>query len=412
MKIAFFTDSYFPMVNGVTISVANLADELRILGHTVYIFAPKYSDYKDTQEDIYRFNSFKVLDMDPAVHMPFMLPHNIVRDIQPLDFDIIHAHGNGFFSLLGYQVALMKRVPFILTFHTQLTLYTHYILGGKIITPRVAAATLRVLGNMCDTAVTPSIKMKNELISYGVKKPISVVPNFVYSDKFNSTDKEYLHSLCNIPQESVILLSVARLGKEKNLLFLLKAFKDVAKHDTRAHLVLVGSGEEESALKAYVAKNNLSQLVHFTGKIQPSDMAKVYAGADIFAFASVSEVHPMVILEAGAAGLPFVVVDDGAYKDIIENGKNGYIVPLKLPLFTQRLLDLIQNSQTRDAFGVVSKKLIEKNFSPKKLTLQMLDVYEETIVNKKPSRITIKSINRATLKRLYQMTDVLDRMFQ
>jgi len=412
MKIAFFTDSYYPMVNGVTISVANLADELRVLGHTVYIFAPKYNDYKDVQKDIYRFNSFKVLDMDPAVHMPFMLPHNIVRDIQPLDFDIIHAHGNGFFSLLGYQVALMKRIPFILTFHTQLTLYTHYILGGKIITPRVAAATLRVLGNMCDTALTPSEKMKDELISYGVKKPIAVVPNFVYADKFNSHEKNYLHALCNIPSSSVIVLSVARLGKEKNLLFLLKAFKDVAVHDIDAHLVIVGSGEEELALKDYVSKNKLSHLVHFTGKIQPSDMAKVYAGADIFAFASISEVHPMVILEAGAAGLPFVVVDDGAYKDIIEDGKNGYVVPLQLSLFTQRLLDLISNPDTRVAFGLVSKNLIEKNFSPKKLTLRMLEVYEHTIFNKKQGRITIKSINKATLKRLYQMTDVLDRMFQ
>lgn len=120
----------------------------------------------------------------------------------------------------------------------------------------------------------------------------------------------------------------------------------------------------------------------------------------------------MVILEAGAAGLPFVVVDDGAYKDIIEDGKNGYVVPLQLSLFTQRLLDLISNPDTRVAFGLVSKNLIEKNFSPKKLTLRMLEVYEHTIFNKKQGRITIKSINKATLKRLYQMTDVLDRMFQ
>lgn len=412
MKIAFFTDSYHPMVNGVTISVANLADELRALGHTVYIFAPKYNDYKDTQKDIYRFNSFKVLDMDPAVHMPFMLPHQIIKEIQPLDFDIIHAHGNGFFSLLGYQVALIKGTPYLLTFHTQMTLYTHYILKGKIITPRVVAATLRVLGNMCDTAVTPSEKMKKELISYGVKKPIRVVPNFVYAEKFVSTDKDYLHRLCDIPKSSVILLSVARLGKEKNIMFLLKSFKQISAENTGAHLVIVGYGEEERVLKEYVKKNKLSRLVHFTGKIDPEEMTKIYAGADIFVFSSRSEVHPMVILEAGASGLPFVVVDDGAYKDIIQDRENGYIVPLVISEFTKKVLDLIKNPEDRKKFGSFSRKTIQKNFSPKTLTLQMLDVYKETIDNRRPGRLTIKSINKATLKRLYQMTDALDRIFQ
>ena len=412
MKIAFFTDSYFPMVNGVTISVANLAAELRVLGHTVYIFAPKFDDYVDTESNVYRFKSFKVLDMDPAVHMPFMLPHQILKEIQPLDFDIIHAHGNGFFSLLGYQIALMKGIPFVLTFHTQLTLYTHYILKGKIITPRVAAATLRLLGNMCDTAITPSEKMKDELVSYGVKKPIRVVPNFVYAEKFRSEDKDYLRTLCGIPKSSVILLSVARLGKEKNLLFLLQAFKKVALANSRSHLVIVGRGEEEETLKEYVNENKLADLVHFTGKIAPLEMARIYAGADIFVFSSCSEVHPMVILEAGAAGLPFVVVDDGAYKDIITNGKNGYIVSLKIGEFALRVLELIKNPQDRQKFGAVSRSIIEKNFSPKTLTLQMLSVYQDTILHKKPSRMNIKSINKATLKRIYQMTDIIDRIFQ
>jgi len=412
MKIAFFTDSYFPMINGVTISVANLADELRILGHTVYIFAPKFDDYVDTEKNIYRLKSFKVLDMDPAVHMPFMLPHQILKDIQPLEFDIIHAHGNGFFSLLGYQVALMKGIPFLLTFHTQLTLYTHYILKGKIITPRVAATTLRLLGNMCDTAITPSVKMSEELVSYGVKKPIRVVPNFVYSEKLTSNEKGFLHDFCDIPVSSVILLTVARLGKEKNLMFLLRAFKKIADGGTGAHLVIVGRGDEELALKKYVLENNLNNLVHFTGRIQPKEMVKVYSGADIFVFSSISEVHPMVILEAGAAGLPFVVVDDGAYKNIIETGKNGYIVSQHAQEFASRTLDLINSPETRQKFGIVSKNTIETNFSPKKLTLQMLDVYQETIANKKPSRMNIRSINRATLKRFYQMTDIIDKIFQ
>ena len=59
MRIAIFTDSYYPMLNGVTVSIANLTKELRALGHTVYIFAPKFDNYQDTEKDVYRLKAFK-----------------------------------------------------------------------------------------------------------------------------------------------------------------------------------------------------------------------------------------------------------------------------------------------------------------------------------------------------------------
>ena len=162
-----------------TISVQNYAKELRDLGHTVYIFAPKFKDYKDTDKDVYRLSAVKVLQTEPEVHMPFLMPHRILKEINPRDFDVIHAHGNGFFSFLGYQMALIKGIPYVLTVHTQHTRYTHYIFNGKIITPRIAAAGLRVISNMCDEVITPSFKMKKELVHYGATKPVNVIPNFV-----------------------------------------------------------------------------------------------------------------------------------------------------------------------------------------------------------------------------------------
>ncbi|MEK7605893.1 MAG: glycosyltransferase [Patescibacteria group bacterium] len=412
MRIAIFTDSYYPMLNGVTVSIANLTKELRALGHTVYIFAPKFDNYQDTEKDVYRLKAFKVISSEPEVHMPIALPHQLVKEIQKHDFDIVHAHGNGFFSFLGYQVAKVKGVPFVLTFHTQLTEYMHYVFKGKIITPRMAATALRIWGNISDTVVTPSEKMKKELVSYRIKKPMVVVSNFIYPEKFQSEKKGFLHELCKIPKNSPILLSVGRLGKEKNFLFLLKAFQIVAQKDKLVHLVVVGGGEEANSIKNYADKLGLSQRVHFTGKIDQANIPLAYADAEIFVFASLTETQGIVILEAASSGLPFVVVKDGAYKHIIKTDVNGYQVPLNASAFAQKVLYLLDNATVRDKFGAASKRIISENFKPKKVAEDMVAVYTATLARRSRKRFTLRSLNKAALQRLYRNSEIFSRVFQ
>src|SRR6185437_950330 len=194
MKIAFFTDTYYPQLNGVTISVDNFAKELRKRGHTVYIFAPRIKKRRShIDEDLTNLNTIKLLSIESPIYIPMPTTYTEYKKLFRLDFDIVHAHGNGAFSLLGYQVARMKRVPYILTFHTLLTKYTHYILKGKVIKPKMVETGLRVFANLCDNIITPSEKMKKELLRYGVKKPIEVIPNFIEKDDFRKVEKNYLH---------------------------------------------------------------------------------------------------------------------------------------------------------------------------------------------------------------------------
>ncbi|MBI5044412.1 MAG: glycosyltransferase [Candidatus Levybacteria bacterium] len=412
MKIAFFTDSYYPMLNGVTISVENFAHELRSHGHTVYIFAPKFDGYKDTEKDVYRLSAVKLLSTEPEVHMPFVLPHNLFKEISPRDFDIVHAHGNGFFSFLGYQVAKLKGIPYVLTVHTQHTRYTHYVFNGKLITPRIAATGLRVISNMCDEVITPSLKMKKDLKSYGVTKPITVISNFIYTARFRSAKKNYLHDLCNIPPSSPILLSVGRLGKEKDCSFLLRSFKVIANQNPNVHLVMVGDGEEAKSLKSLVKKLGLGGRVHFPGKVHPKEIPSVYADAEIFVYSSRTETQGIVVLEAAAAGLPFVVVKDDAYAGCIIDGENGYMVSHKPMLFAQKVLELLDDAKKRENFSKKSRELIRANFLPTALANETLEVYKRVLLKKNSGRFRIRNINKATLKRLYRATELLNKIFE
>jgi 1,2-diacylglycerol 3-alpha-glucosyltransferase len=411
MKIAFFTDTYYPQLNGVTISVDNFAKELRKKGHTVYIFAPKikkrrrYGDQHTTN-----LTTLKILSTESPIFIPMPTSYHEYSKLFRLDFDLVHAHGNGVFSLLGYQVARMKRVPYVLTFHTLLTKYTHYFLRGKVIKPRMVETGLKIFANLCDGIITPSEKMKQELTRYGVRKPIQVVPNFIEKEDFTKVEKNYLHKKLKLPSNAPILLSVGRLGKEKNFEFVLEVFKDLVEQDDKAHLVIVGHGTDSRKLKHTAETLGLAHRVHFTGKINKKYMPSVYKDATIFVFASVSEVHPLVTLEACAASLPLVVAKDAAFTNVVVDKKNGFMLPLQKKQFVEKLQLLLKDQKLRDSMGKASLQIIDKNFPAAVLTDQLLKIYEHVLATKREEK-TLQRINNAALRRIAQTTRILDRFF-
>lgn len=410
MKIAFFTDTYFPQLNGVTVSVDNFSKELQKKGHTVYIFAPKIRGYAGQNSNVYRVNSFKVVDSQPEIRVPILIPNRNLRQIFKLGFDIVHAHGNGPFSVLGYQTAIVKRIPFVLTFHTIQTKYAHYFLNGKIIRPRTIAAGLRIFASVCDGVVVPSNKMRKELIGYGIKKDIKILPSFIETSRFQRNEKGYLHKKLNIPETHKILLSVGRLGKEKSFDFLIEMFKYVVKNEPQTHLVIVGQGQEELNLRKLVKKLALEKSVHFTGKLDNKVVPSSYSDADIFVFASSSETQGLTVLEAAASGLPLVVVDDPAFSNIALENRNALKSPLNQKIFALSVIRLLSQPEMRKKFGENSVKIVAENFQSGRLTEELLDYYEKIIQSRKNrKRIFRKIVERKPLIYLLKATERVNR---
>lgn len=410
MKIAFFTDTYFPQLNGVTVSVDNFSKELQKKGHTVYIFAPKIRGYTGQNNNVYRVNSFKVVDSQPEIRVPILIPNRNLRQIFKLGFDIVHAHGNGPFSVLGYQTAIVKRIPFVLTFHTIQTKYAHYFLNGKIIRPRTIAAGLRIFASVCDGVVVPSNKMRKELIGYGIKKDIKILPSFIETSRFQRNEKGYLHKKLNIPETHKILLSVGRLGKEKSFDFLIEMFEYVVKNEPQTHLVIVGQGQEELNLRKLVKKLALEKSVHFTGKLDNKVVPSSYSDADIFVFASSSETQGLTVLEAAASGLPLVVVDDPAFSNIALENRNALKSPLNQKIFALSVIRLLSQPEMRKKFGENSVKIVAENFQSGRLTEELLDYYEKIIQSRKNrKRIFRKIVERKPLIYLLKATERVNR---
>jgi len=407
MKIGIITDSYYPQLNGVVIAVDNLTRELRALGHEVYIFAPFIKNYKDKDKNIFRLSSFKVLSSEPAVFFPIPTPQKGYEKIFNIKLDIIHAHGNGAFSFLGCQIAKLKGIPFVMTFHSVHTKYTHYFMNGKVVRPGMVAVGLRMFADICDGIITPSQKMKNELVTYGVKKDIKVIPGFIDSGPFQKSKKGYLHQRFSIPNDHKILLSVGRLGKEKNFPFLINMFKKLEAGTKDVHLVIAGHGWELARLQALVAKLGLSQKIHFTEKVDSSVMPEVYADADIFVFSSTTETQGICVLEAAASGLPLVVVKDPAYANLAVDGKTGFNLPANQKIFAQKVRLLLKDDKLRLRFGRQAREMVKKNFRSEPLTRELVKYYREVKSTYEESGEMWRKINRATLIPIFRATNAV-----
>lgn len=395
MKIGFFTDGYLPQINGVAISVATCAKALEALGHEVYVVAPKYPGYKD-EKNVIRIPSMQVVK-EPDYRLATFLPNKPLLTASRIDFDIIHGHSGGPITLLGWEVSRLKRVPFVVTYHTLWNQYTHYILRGKVIRPRMAEIASRIFGNLCDTLIVPTVKVEKELLDYGIDKPILVIPNGIQVERFRDIEKGFLRKKLNLSPSAKILLYVGRLGKEKSIDFLIESFAFIAQSQPDAVLVIVGDGPELKVLKPLVAKLSLQEKVFFAGFIPQESIPLVYADAELFLFASQSETQGMVLLEAMASGLPVVTLFDDAYSEIIDDKKNGVFVRGNVKDFAKEVDFLLGNDKKRREMSEKAREKAEI-FSVMTIAKSLEKTYSDLIKkNSKKIDLPFKSLTKYLL---------------
>lgn len=377
MKIGFFTDGYLPQPNGVAVSVEACAQALEKRGHEVYIIAPRYPFYKDKNKHVIRIPSIKIPNQ-PEYRLASFFPNKSLLMASRIDFDIIHGHSGGPVTFLGWEVARLKRVPFLITYHTMWNQYTHYILKGKVVKPRTAEIVSKIFGNLCDGLVVPSPKVKDELLSYGIEKEITVIPNGLQLERFGHEKRGFLRKKYRIPEHTKILLYVGRVGREKSIDYLLRAFRTLRHEEEDVTLVIVGEGSEMKALKELAKKLGINKSVIFTGKIDQKYIEKVYADADVFVFASTSETQGLVIYEALASGVPVVAVADTAFTGIIKNGETGFLIDGTPREFAKTTLRLLKNKDLTRTIGENGQKSM-KDYTVDAVAEQLETLYQSLI---------------------------------
>jgi 1,2-diacylglycerol 3-alpha-glucosyltransferase len=265
--------------------------------------------------------------------------------------------------LLAYLTASTKRLPLIYTYHTSITDYTHYIkfIGGTGLIKRAAGWFSKTSTNLGDQIIVPSPKFHRLLLGQKVKQPITIIPNGIDLSMFKEAKNPgALRNRLGLSADTPILLTVGRMDPEKRLEFIVEAFDLVAERVPNARLVFAGDGSARKSVEARVNSIRAKDRVHFLGMVKRSDLPDILHDATVFLSASTTEVHPISVIEAIASGLPFVAVRDEAFEGMLEDGLNGYEVPLDVNKYADALADLLPDRERLQRFGQHSLALSEK----------------------------------------------------
>lgn len=383
MQIGFITGAYRPAPGGVTTSVVNFSEQLRELGNEVTVFCPEYpEENKQEEEDVRRISSYySPLLKDFRLTDPLQAARVFRSEFSELD--IVHIHLPTIMSTPARWIASYYDIPIFLTYHTNLELYIqHYVPG----VPRNVARTLTRFYTSRETKngkkiFVPSPDMEELLSTYNLDPPIEVLPTGINLDIYDSEPEgsRSLREQFGIGKDERILLYVGRVGSEKNVGFLLDAFREVSRKFSPVHFVVAGGGRGLGKVLARVSKMRASRSIHFTGYVEDEEkLARYYQEADVFLFASLTETQGLVIAEALAAGTPVVAVNAPGVRDVLDQGRGGYLVPEELGPFSEKVLELLRDPEileekAKEARGVA------KEFSAKTMGKKLLDSYRDVL---------------------------------
>ena len=332
MKILLTSDTYENQINGVSCSVITLRDELRKKGHDVRVLTlSKDSESKMVKTD-YLIGSFPV-PFYPDIRQTLKFKDKIIKDIISWNPDIVHIQTEFSIGKIGKKVAKKCNAPIINTCHTFYEDYTGYIIPSKKIGKAIAKKALRKSYKESSAIITPSLKIKDVLNSYGIDNPMSIIPTGIDLERFykkvSTFEKAKLKAELNIPSKAKVIVSIGRLAKEKNLDEIIDYLPDLVKKDNNIIFLIGGDGPYRKKLEQRVSNLNMDKYVRFVGMISPKNTYKYYQLGDVFVCASTSETQGITYIEAMACGIPLVCRYDRCLDGVIENDYNGYMYKTK-----------------------------------------------------------------------------------
>jgi len=348
MRVAIFSESYEPIINGVSVCVATLRDGLRKRGHEVCVFAPAFRGHKDEDADVYRFPSAHTFFMRDY---PFPIPYSpeLRRKFESLHFDVVHTQTPFLLGIVGARWARRYGVPLVSTNHTLYTQYAHYVpLRPKALTGLGLIRLMKWYYSGCDALVAPSIAVERILRSYGVRTHVEVIRTGVVAAK-DRTAEEILaiRKSHGLEAGDFVLLYVGRIAREKNLSMLLRAFETVSGRHSNARLFLIGGGPALDETKRLATDLGLGYRLRFFGMLSRDEIDPLYASADAFVFPSTTETQGIAICEALSAGLPVVAVNAGGIPENVQHGVDGFLTIDDPIEFADRISFLITHPQER-----------------------------------------------------------------
>ncbi len=384
MRIGMVTACYKPVINGVTQMVSLYKQVLEQLGHEVTVFTLGKPDPHGDEAGVVRSPGL------PLGQTGYYFGIRYTQEAQSrlMQMEVLHCHH----LLMSVEMAhRYAHAPIVYTNHTRYDLYaaaySHLPLSTtNLLLRRVWPA----LANLGDVVIAPSHGAKQVLQAYGIRAPIEVIANGIELERFLTPSRPHTKQELGLSGSALLLVFVGRLAREKNLDVLLEQFgqvRDAAAGTGReVHLLLIGDGPLRRTIPTWREQRGLTGAVHLLGAVSYEETANWLAAADLFITASISEIHPLTLIEAMAAGLPVVAVHSPGISDTVQPGLTGLLADRPDQL-AETAMPLVIDESCRQAMGAAAR-IASQQFDIRQTVAHTLALYERLLAgqNERPSK--------------------------
>ena len=387
MRIGIFTETYTPYISGLVTSEVMLKHALEKLGHEVYVVTANLENFKYSYDEKERV--LKIPGIPTGIYdsrLTGIYPIKAIKKIKSWNLDVIHSQTEFAIGTFARIFGKQYGIPVVHTYHTMYEDYVHYITKGYFTKPGIKLVEY-LTKFYCDKTVTELIvptKKAYDLFKekYKVDRNIHIIPTGIEISRFYKENSKIqdiinLKRKLNINDTDFVILFVGRLAEEKDVEFLLESHEEIIKKHNNAKLLIVGDGPDINKYKELSIKYKIDNNTIFTGKVPWDDMPKYYQIADVFATASRSETQGLTVVEAMAAEIPVVCVDDDSFKIVVIDDLNGKLFKYKKE-YVKIIDELIKDNKLLLRLGTQARISAEP-YSSKYFAERVLEVYKKAV---------------------------------
>ncbi len=386
LRIAFYTDNYLPINDGVISYIVTMRKELEKRGHEVFILTAgdsKTAEIAKNDPHVLVFRGIKFIDGKSTIVLD---PSLLLQPITGKRFDIIHAHSPFLMGLSAAALAKLTGAKLVSTFHTyffhRLAMSKYVSYFSKLLAKNrvflklsqlIMIGYLKLYYSGCARIISPSRFIKRVLRKNGIKN-VEVLNHGIALDKTPRVTRQEARRLLGIPKKQKIILYLGRVAKEKNLLPLIKAGKFLEKKGFR--VIIAGGGPQ---LDEYRGKSDLLGLrsITFTGSVNEEEKEYYYRAADLFCNPSTFDTGCISALEAMKFNTPILVPRACAQTELIESGRCGEAFDQDDAADLAKKAMLIVNNRRK-----YFPKKAAGRFSIKKAADGLIAIYRKVLSNK------------------------------
>jgi glycosyltransferase involved in cell wall biosynthesis len=349
MKIAIFTDTFTPQVNGVAKTLDRFTQYLKRNGIEYYVFAPQNTAEENLMVNVKKIKSIP-LAIYPECRLAIPNPVFLKRKLLQFEPDLIHVATPFNMGLCGMYYAKKLNIPLVGSYHTDFDSYLYYYKMEFL--SKVLWNYLRWFHSSLQKTFVPSYETLKQLKKKGFHN-LHVWSRGVDCTLYHPNyEEQIIREKYNIKSKH-ILTYVGRLAPEKDIETLTKIIKEInSRRKGSVHWLIAGDGPSAEELKEELQEN-----ITFTGYVKGNELAQIYASSHVMVFPSPTETFGNVVLESLACGTPVVGANAGGVKNIISHERNGYLCePRHVKSFISSIENLLDNHHTHNQMRLYARE--------------------------------------------------------